>query len=231
MRSTRRLFLIGLGGTAVGGLAGCTSGEEKKESNLEDLLGEIEYDQRGRVSDFNQRVEGRVFAENSHVLTTEPDDVLSSSGLIDYHTSLETTQDRNLAEMSSAQEGTVGDAPSATMLGSLVVQNIWVPVRNANGGGTGHKEAGQEFQERMGDISAAVADHAGNAAELVVPKATAERFWTRIAETYNEEYKENEADYMRDLSAELHEWAEKQVVYSWKRPEGTVVESGRDTPR
>lgn len=214
MPSTRRLFLRGLGGTAIGGLAGCTSDAE--ESNLEDLLGEIEYDQRGRVSDFNQRAESQVFVENSHVLHTDPDDVLSSTGLIDYHSSLETSDDRTMTDMSGLEEDSLGDTPIASILGSLVIQNIWVPVRNANGGGTGHKEAGQEFQERMGDISAAVEDHTGNTAELEVSRATAEKFWSQIEETYNEEYKENEANFMRDLSGELHEWAIKHTVYSWK---------------
>lgn len=214
MPSTRRLFLRGLGGTVIGGLAGCSSDAE--ESNLEDLLGEIEYDQRGRVSDFNQRAESQVFVENSHVLHTDPDDVLSSTGLIDYHSSLEASDDRTMTDMSGSGEDPLGDTPIANVLGSLVIQNIWVPVRNANDGGTGHKEAGQEFQERMGDISAAVEDHAGNSAELEAPRATAEKFWTQIEETYNEEYKENEADYMRDLSVELQEWATKHTVYSWK---------------
>jgi hypothetical protein len=226
VKSTRRRFLVGLGGTTLGGLAGCSSDEE--ESNLEDLLAEIEYDQRSRVRDFNQRVTGQVFAESSHVLNTDPDDVLSSSGRIDYHASLQTSEDTTMTDMSGSEENTVGDSPHATMLNSLVTQNLWVPVRNANGGGSGHKEPGKEFQERMGDISATVEDHAGNSAELEVPKATAEKFWTRIEESYNEEYKENEADYMRGLSAELHEWARKHTVYSWKEND---VETGTDTHR
>lgn len=216
MESTRRGFLKGLGGVAAAGLAGCTEDEEEGSDEFEELLGEIEYDQRGRIGDYNSRFDVDVFDEESHSLRTDPEDVSGTSGEVSYHTKVETYQGGELSNLENQGSFENDETPVESILGSMIIQNLWIPIRNANGGGTGYEEAGEEFRERMGDISAKVEDQAGNYAELELSESKANQFWNRIEETYNEEYKENEADYMSDISAELQNWASENTEFSYK---------------
>lgn len=211
MESTRRGFMKALGVTTIGGLAGCSQGDyetDEQEADLYDILDGVKYDQKERLEDHNGNFRDPAFDTETLQINTDPEDILKSSGNIDYTTTVRTHVEGPFRDMSSFTDDYCCDgSPLANSLATMVAQNIWYPLKNSAGGSAGDVEAGKEFKERMGDISAKVVDHEGNKAEVTMPRSTAEKYW----EDLESHYQDDEWEDLEGLSREITDWTKKNM--------------------
>lgn len=212
MESTRRGFMKALGAASIGGFAGCSSGnykeEKEEEADLYDIVDGIKYDQKHRLGDHNVDSDKPAYNPETLEFNTNPEKILESSEDIDYMATVRTHEEGPFRDMTSFPEDYCCDgSPIASGLAEMVAQNLWFPLKNSEGGSAGYVEAGKEFKERMGSISAEVKDHEGNTAEVTMPQSTAEEYWEKIEEHYiDEEWEE-----LQDLSREMTTWAEENM--------------------